>query len=480
MSVKTVLTAFRSSRLALPVVFFGLYVTAVVFRPVMPIDETRYLTVAWEMLVRHDWLAPLTVNFQPYHHKPPLLFWLINLSWSLFGVSRWAATIPVALAAITCVLLTDALSKRLLPELRSRAQPVMIGSTIFLIYCTAILFDLTLTVFVLSTLLCFLAYAKERRAPYVLLAGLFLGLGVLTKGPVAYLHVAFPVVLAPYWMRENGQWKSWYLGSLAALLVSFIPVLLWLVPVLRASSDDFNYWLIWGQTVGRITGSFGGSHARPFYFYLMTLPLMLFPWVVFPRFWRGFAAVETAFKNRQGIRFLVIWIVPTFLAFSLIAGKQLHYMVPLLPGMAILIAYMTAGMRTRTLQATAAAMISLFIAMHVVLSGPVTSRFDLSPVADIVQDHSGQDLAFAGGNYQGEITFLARLVAPLDTPPMGELNAWFDAHPGGLATVRYRNPVEVADFDMLVTHPYHGGQLGVFTRESGRPSKLALRDWPRR
>ena len=83
-------------------VFVLLYLSAILFRPALPIDETRYLTVAWEMHLRGDFFGPLTLNFEPYHQKPPLLFWLINLSWAIFGASRWAAEIPVLVASALC------------------------------------------------------------------------------------------------------------------------------------------------------------------------------------------------------------------------------------------------------------------------------------------------------------------------------------------------------------------------------------------
>lgn len=47
-------------------------------RPLMPIDETRYASVAWEMWLRGDFLVPY-LNGVPYSHKPPLLFWLFHL-----------------------------------------------------------------------------------------------------------------------------------------------------------------------------------------------------------------------------------------------------------------------------------------------------------------------------------------------------------------------------------------------------------------
>lgn len=60
-------------------------------RPILPIDETRYIAVAWEMWVRGDYLVP-DLNNIAYSHKPPLLFWLMQLSWFLFGGQRMDAS----------------------------------------------------------------------------------------------------------------------------------------------------------------------------------------------------------------------------------------------------------------------------------------------------------------------------------------------------------------------------------------------------
>ena len=69
----------------LPLVALALFLTAAIFRPLFPIDETRYMSVAWEMISRNGWMQPLTMNFEPYHHKPPLLFWLIGGFWEILG-----------------------------------------------------------------------------------------------------------------------------------------------------------------------------------------------------------------------------------------------------------------------------------------------------------------------------------------------------------------------------------------------------------
>ena len=72
-------------------VHIGLFWLALVLvslfsRSYLPIDETRYVTVAWNMFLNHDFLVPY-LNGETYSHKPPLLFWLMNLGWALFGVN---------------------------------------------------------------------------------------------------------------------------------------------------------------------------------------------------------------------------------------------------------------------------------------------------------------------------------------------------------------------------------------------------------
>ena len=70
--------------------FFAVLVAEVWLRLLFPTDETRYLAVAWEMSLSGDYFV-LTKNFELYSHKPPLLFWLINLTWLVTGVSEGAA-----------------------------------------------------------------------------------------------------------------------------------------------------------------------------------------------------------------------------------------------------------------------------------------------------------------------------------------------------------------------------------------------------
>jgi 4-amino-4-deoxy-L-arabinose transferase-like glycosyltransferase len=136
---------------------------AIAVRPLLPIDETRYIAVAWESFVREDWFAPLTLNFEPYYHKPSLLFWLINACWAIFGVSRWAATIPAIAASVAVVCLTTVLCHRLLPAARKHIVYVIVGSLPLTIYGSAIMFDTILTAWILGAVVFMHEYARTGR-----------------------------------------------------------------------------------------------------------------------------------------------------------------------------------------------------------------------------------------------------------------------------------------------------------------------------
>ena len=72
-------------------------VASIWLRPLWPVDETRYASVAWEMWLRGDFLVPY-INGEPYSHKPPLLFWLIHAG--LGGVRRQRLVAAAGRAAV--------------------------------------------------------------------------------------------------------------------------------------------------------------------------------------------------------------------------------------------------------------------------------------------------------------------------------------------------------------------------------------------
>src|SRR5690242_14642726 len=142
----------RTGTLLALAIFLWAALTAIglVARPPLPVDETRYLAVAWEMWQRGDFLVPY-INGIPYHHKPPLLFWLMQAGWAVFGVSETWARLVAPLFALGSILLTNRLAQLLWPErdVGPLAALVLTGSTLFGVFISITFFDTLVTFFAL-------------------------------------------------------------------------------------------------------------------------------------------------------------------------------------------------------------------------------------------------------------------------------------------------------------------------------------------
>src|SRR5262249_45484523 len=91
--------------LAILALVTGLLLFANLGYPLLEPDEGRYAEIARKMLVSGDWVVP-TLNRRPFFDKPPLFYWLVAGSFSLFGTSAWAARLVSALAAFLTVQAT--------------------------------------------------------------------------------------------------------------------------------------------------------------------------------------------------------------------------------------------------------------------------------------------------------------------------------------------------------------------------------------
>lgn len=449
------------------IVLAVMFLAAGVFRPLMPIDETRYVTVAWEMWTRHNF-SLLTLNFEPYHHKPPFLFWWINLFWSVFGVSRAAVLLALFVVSSAFVVLTQKLGEVLFPKepaVRSAAPWLAVSAMPFVIYGTVVMFDVMMAVCVMTCLLTFLSHAQTPRVWKIILGGLLIGAGILIKGPVALLYILPPLLLYPFWRGSNAPVSSrvWYTGLLLAVLVALVPVGLWLWRVAAQSDPGFLHWLVFKQTTGRIGGTFASAHARPMTFYLMCLPLWFLPGALFPAFWRGLVARVRGAAAHLGLRFVLAATVPALIGFFLISGKQVHYLIPFLPFTVLFIAWQIgAAVKSSHIRIMAVIVVGVIVAGQGVASMSFLKKYDLSPVAAQVAAAPETPWAYVR-NYQGELGFLGRLTHPVtNLPDIAHLEPWFKEHPEGLAVVRYDTEEEVKAYREILTQPYRGHWIGVF------------------
>ena len=321
-------------------IWAGLVGVMLLLRPALPVDETRYLAVAWEMWWR-DSIAVPYLNGGYYDGKPPLFFWLMQLGWWVFGVNEWWPRLLAPLFGLGALLLVRAIAGRLWPNhaARETAPLILLGSFYWAVFCASTMFDMLLGFFALLSVYAVIRAWQDGDSRYFILAGLALGGGLLAKGPVVFLPALFIVLSAPWWAAQSRMerltWRRWFFGALGAAGISVLVALAWLIPMALGSDMAYLKNMTVHQTAGYVTESF--SHRRPIWWYLTVLPFLLFPWSFWPRAWLALGAVKTM-SGDPGMRLCVVWAVTVLIVFSLISGKQAHYPLLMFPAVALLLA----------------------------------------------------------------------------------------------------------------------------------------------
>lgn len=311
-------------------------------RDFWPPDEPRYGAIAEELRsFRHGirGLALLHLNGDVYTQKPPLFFWLAALGGAPFGrVSEAAARLPSALAGFGTLLLVAGLGRSLF---RGRsgalAAAVLLTLPSWLQLARSARLDVLLTFFV--TLAFTAAWrldrglGDERRNRLMLHAAI--GLGVLTKGPVALLLPLLGVAAYLGWERRLGDLRRFV--SMWALLLSVAPGVVWLAGATLLAPPGYANASFWDNLILRFFS--GTAHARSVWFYLEALPRGFLPWtLLWPAVWWRYRSVlrdAGSDGDARAWRFLLASIGAAFAFFSLSAGKRGLYLLPIYPLLAI-------------------------------------------------------------------------------------------------------------------------------------------------
>ncbi len=305
----------------------------ILFAPFFPIDETRYLSVAWDMKLYHSFIVPL-LNGLPYAHKPPFLFWLINLDWLAFGINgKTLRLIPIVFSIFNVVLVYKMAIMLWDDSKTARYASIVLSTTlVYLVWSALIMFDIILTFWILLGMYSiFSAYINKNTKSWVI-AGIAVGCGLLTKGPVVFVHILPVGILSFLWIPVKQINLKWYKGLLLASFTGIAILLVWVVPAVITGGESYRQSILWGQTVNRVVSSF--AHQRPIWWFLPLIPVLLLPWILLKPLWRGYSFK----KEDRGSRFLFVWVFSVLIIHSLISCKQVHYLIPLLPGVSLLMA----------------------------------------------------------------------------------------------------------------------------------------------
>ena len=300
------------------------------FRLLEP-DEGRYAEIPREMLARGEWIVP-TLQGQPYLDKPPLLYWLVMGSYSLFGVSEAAARLIPAIATHLTILLVYLLGRRSLGERSAFWGALLLTITPgFMGMGRLLIMDGLLTMWVTLALLTGFEAVRgpTLRRGWWYLAAVACGLGVLTKGPIPLILLA-PPLLMHGWL--TGQRARVGVRQTAGFLtVVFLINLPWYVGIFLRQPVFLRYFF-WEHNIMRFIKPF--DHLEPVWFYFPILLGGLLPGtlllVAYARsLWGGDESAARARPAEAGFWLLAGgWCV---LFFTLSGCKLPTYVLPAFP-----------------------------------------------------------------------------------------------------------------------------------------------------
>jgi 4-amino-4-deoxy-L-arabinose transferase-like glycosyltransferase len=317
---------------------------------VVETSEARYAEISREMYRSGDWLHPTLLNIHHYH-KPPMTYWLTAASYSVFGVNFFATRALLAVSFALQVWIVFHIAKQLFNNADVAWRSALVYATlpIVLISARGLTTDSYVATFMALGIYCWIKFRTSGSVGFLFGCSAALGLGFLTKGPVALLVPGLVMVGSRYATVEaRPGYKMLY--TLAAMILFLVVALSWFV-VLVAEDLRFAGYFFFHHLVDRVAHAEVFSRQEPWYYYLVVIPIVFLPWITFFIMGSYNKQTKTSEDQQALVRDIAIWwfLLP-LVAFSLFSSKLILYILPLSIGFSLVTGYsISQGIRKASL-----------------------------------------------------------------------------------------------------------------------------------
>lgn len=300
-------------------------------------DEGRYVGVAWDMARADSFWVPL-LNGLPYFHKPPLFYWLNELSFMMFGVHEWSARMPSLLAAwASAIALYLFIRKHRSVAVATVTLAVLVTMPYFYGGAQYANLDMLVAGMISLTVLAGAEAVLRSESGQAwgwmsLSAAVFAALAILSKGLIG---LVLPGGVLFFWLILTKRWRKFGVLLWPPAIVAFALVAVpWFWLMQQKFPEFFNYYFVHQQFERFVGESF--NNPQPVLFYVPVVFGLTLPWslgllgVLNKSFWRSEAGPLSVL--------MLIWFAVIAVFFSIPASKLIGYALPTLPPLAVLIA----------------------------------------------------------------------------------------------------------------------------------------------
>ncbi len=342
--------------------------------PILGHNEARRMVVVQEMLKSGNWLLP-TMNGKVYLAKPPLLYWLMATSCTLFNSqAEWAMRLPSSLMAVALVGLLLHRALRYLgqgPALFGAA--ILASSESFIEFARTAQIEMLLTLTCTLSVFCFLDYVKTGKKVSLYLAYAALGAAILTKGPVALIFFIPPALAFGLLGRDRAVLRG--LSSIQGWLIALLIALPWFLYIFVEHKALLDH-VINEDIADKVAGV---TKSSPLYTYPLFLAGAFAPWMLLVCY-RPKVQMQKMFAVHEQRYFLVFALLPVILM-SLVSEKHGKYLLPVFPCLAMVLGAWCHDLYCRSLTARpkqtpqwVIAAVGLLLTGHFLFQAVITPR----------------------------------------------------------------------------------------------------------
>jgi 4-amino-4-deoxy-L-arabinose transferase-like glycosyltransferase len=327
---------FEKYPLATVVIIFILMLLIQLEVPNVTIMEARNFITAREMVLNDHWLLT-TLNGEPRYHKPPLPTWITAISGMLFGLNNlFALRLPAALMVLFISVSMYYFSLKLtLCKKQSFLNSLILMTSFYIVAITnEAPVDIFTHGFILAGLYFLFMLFKEKHNSWknAIVAGIFIGFSILSKGPVSLYAVFLPFLIAFGIVFKYQNFNKKILQFILLIILFLIIGSWWFIYVrmmdpemfLRIASVETTNWSMY--------------NVKPFYYYwsfftqsgLWTIPAfisLIYPYLI------------KKVTHKKVYKFSFWWTISAVILLSIIPEKKARYLVPVLIPLAINIGF---------------------------------------------------------------------------------------------------------------------------------------------
>ncbi|CAE19636.1 conserved hypothetical protein [Prochlorococcus marinus subsp. pastoris str. CCMP1986] len=408
----------------LVVLVFGIIIFLLGLGSTGLVDETPPLFAAAgkAMSESGDWLTP-KVNGIFRFDKPPLIYWLMGLFYSLPKNEVWdslgtiSARLPSALASLFLMLMIgDTIYCWPQKGDRKLSTPIVASlsfalSPLLIVWSRTAVSDALLCGNLGISLLLFWRRMASNKKENCISPWFFLGLAILTKGPVAFVLASLTIAS---FLSIQKDWRDLLdkIKPKRGLLITVLLSLPWYVLELIKEGRPFWDSFFGYHNFQRYT-SVVNNHAEPIWFFLYVMIIGSLPFTpfLFHGIFEAFKDLKTSFKkdytpSESLFIYCLCWLGSVFIFFSISATKLPSYWLPAMPAVAILTSYSYLKLRNQKKTFSSLWIINLFILFGLSIAF-FLSNIWLNTINDPEMPNLASNLLSTGIIFKAKLFFFA-------------------------------------------------------------------------